>query len=103
VSYRDDLTALEARVDSLRDELAHAVHLATEARRLVRQHVIEAELANATELVGTVPELPPELPAEAARNSGDYGDLSGWCQLLVRTARSLIFARFKAWELSAPE
>ncbi len=45
MSYRDDLSALQSRVDSLRSELAEAEHLAIEARRLVRQHVIEAELA----------------------------------------------------------
>jgi len=45
MSYRDDVAALEARVASLKNELAETEELAAEARRLVRQHVIEAELA----------------------------------------------------------
>lgn len=45
MSYRDDLAALEARVASLRSELAETEEMAAEARRLVRQHVIEAKLA----------------------------------------------------------
>jgi hypothetical protein len=53
MSYRDDIAALDARVESLRheaavkiDELEAAQRLADEARRLVRARVLEAELAN---------------------------------------------------------
>jgi hypothetical protein len=52
VSYRDDLVAIEAHVESLRreaqaklDELERAQALANEARSLVRKRVIEAEVA----------------------------------------------------------
>ena len=53
MSYRDDIAALDARVESLRheaaakiDELEAARRLADEARRLVRARVLETELAN---------------------------------------------------------
>lgn len=45
MAYRDDVAALDARVASLKNELAETEAMASEARRRVRQHVIEAELA----------------------------------------------------------
>jgi hypothetical protein len=52
MSYRDDLAAIEAHVESLRrearaklDELERAQQLANEARNIVRKRVVEAELA----------------------------------------------------------
>lgn len=45
MGYRDDLAALDARVAALKNELAETEEMAAEVRRLVRQHVIEAELA----------------------------------------------------------
>lgn len=52
MSYRDDLAALDARVDVLRheaatkiEELERAQRLVTEARQLVRARVLEAEIA----------------------------------------------------------
>jgi hypothetical protein len=45
MSYRDDLAALDARVAALEHELAQTKQLQAEARRLVRENVIEGTLA----------------------------------------------------------